>query len=203
MRSPWSAAGRRGHHDYRLALVGRCRADWIAQLDAFLRDEPHPGLFTGRASGGRNPELAAALEACAFSRDRDGAVIPALPAEDEKRADGLALLATLYIQGRVDRLGSARPDGPLRPAPFLSLAARAVLVGALRCVARHRHGRSSRREPRNPRPGVDSVRCAPRRRPNDAPAWCLTCKNDSGRSCRSSPARSIPSGRSTPAGSTR
>ncbi len=95
----WSAAGRRGHHEHRIALVGCCRADWIAQLDAFLRDEPHPGLLTGRALGGPNPELAAALEDGTFPLDRKGAVIPSLPIGNERRAELLAVLATLYTKG--------------------------------------------------------------------------------------------------------
>jgi amino acid adenylation domain-containing protein len=95
----WSAAARRGHHEYRLAVIGRSRAEWIAQLDAFLRGEEHAGLFTGRALGGRHPELAVALEAGLITLDRHGVIIPALPPAESQRTERLEAIARLYTMG--------------------------------------------------------------------------------------------------------
>jgi len=54
----FTAAARRGHHDHRLALVGRTASDLIDQLERFLQGERlHPGA-TGRVIGGRRPRIA-------------------------------------------------------------------------------------------------------------------------------------------------
>jgi amino acid adenylation domain-containing protein len=94
-----SAAARRGHHEYRLALVGRSRADWIAQLDAFDRGDLHSGLFIGRAFGGRHPELAAALAGCGFPVQNDGKIIPSLGSGVQERREQIESLAVLYTKG--------------------------------------------------------------------------------------------------------
>lgn len=54
----YTAALRRSHHDYRLALVGHSRQEMIAKLDAFLAGESSAGLFTGRKMVGDQPRLA-------------------------------------------------------------------------------------------------------------------------------------------------
>ncbi len=112
----YSAAARRGHHDFRLALVGCCRADWVAQLDAFLRGEPHAGLRTGRAFGGRHPDLTALPEGYSFARGRNGVVIPSLGPGDEGRTERLESVAVLYTQG-----GSIAWDQLEPPARFVRL----------------------------------------------------------------------------------
>ncbi|HSK64712.1 MAG TPA: type I polyketide synthase, partial [Pyrinomonadaceae bacterium] len=47
----YSASVRRAHHRERVAVVGKTAAELRAQLEAFLRDEPAPGVFSGRAGG--------------------------------------------------------------------------------------------------------------------------------------------------------
>ena len=46
----YSASVRRAHHRERVAVVGKTAAELRAQLEAFLRDEPAPGVFSGRAA---------------------------------------------------------------------------------------------------------------------------------------------------------
>lgn len=52
----YSASQRRSHHDHRLALVARSKAEAIANLDAFLADEPRPGISSGRTLLGDRPQ---------------------------------------------------------------------------------------------------------------------------------------------------
>ncbi len=47
----YSASLRRSHHDHRLALVAHSKDEAVAQLDAFLADEPRAGTSTGRVAG--------------------------------------------------------------------------------------------------------------------------------------------------------
>jgi acyl transferase domain-containing protein len=54
----YSAALRRSHHDYRLALVGASRQEMIEKLDAFLAGEASAGLVTGRKLVGDLPRMA-------------------------------------------------------------------------------------------------------------------------------------------------
>jgi acyl transferase domain-containing protein/NAD(P)-dependent dehydrogenase (short-subunit alcohol dehydrogenase family)/acyl carrier protein len=49
----YTAAVRRTHHPYRLALVASDRPSLVDGLEAFLRDEGRPGMSTGRAESGR------------------------------------------------------------------------------------------------------------------------------------------------------
>lgn len=44
----YAASQRRSHHDHRLTLVAHSKAETIANLDAFLADEPRLGTSTGR-----------------------------------------------------------------------------------------------------------------------------------------------------------
>lgn len=44
----YSASQRRSHHDHRLTLVAQSKTEAIANLDAFLADEPRLGTSTGR-----------------------------------------------------------------------------------------------------------------------------------------------------------
>ncbi|MEO6809431.1 MAG: amino acid adenylation domain-containing protein, partial [Isosphaeraceae bacterium] len=53
----YSASNRRGHHDHRLALVAVDADDAVTGLDAYFRDEAHPGLSIGRKPQGRGPGL--------------------------------------------------------------------------------------------------------------------------------------------------
>jgi acyl transferase domain-containing protein len=48
----WSAAVHRTHHEHRLALTGRSRADLAAKLDAFAAGETVPGMAVGRKMRG-------------------------------------------------------------------------------------------------------------------------------------------------------
>ncbi|MEK7326261.1 MAG: beta-ketoacyl synthase N-terminal-like domain-containing protein, partial [Chloroflexota bacterium] len=43
----YTASLRRTHHEYRLAVAGRSRAELVEQIDAFLKDESRPGLSSG------------------------------------------------------------------------------------------------------------------------------------------------------------
>lgn len=53
-----SGAGvRRDHHDNRLAVVARSAEEAIAGLDAFLHEEKHSGVFSGRRVPGRRSRL--------------------------------------------------------------------------------------------------------------------------------------------------
>ncbi len=52
----YSASQRRSHHDHRLALVARSKAGAIANLDAFLADEPRLGTSSGRTLLGDRPQ---------------------------------------------------------------------------------------------------------------------------------------------------
>ena len=179
----WSAAGRRGHHDYRLALVGCCRADWIAQLDAFLHDEPHVGLFSGRALGGRNPELAAALEACTLRRDRDGAMVPITSSLENEEPGGVARDAGDAVhQGLPDRLG---PSSTHRPASsgFHPIAGNASDSGGGRASVAWHHFRRRGPKPRSAAHarGATSMRAQRASRAEGLLDSCFTCKNDSGR----------------------
>ncbi len=54
----YSAALRRSHHSYRLALVGISRQELINKLDAFLSGDASAGLATGRKMVGDTPRLA-------------------------------------------------------------------------------------------------------------------------------------------------
>lgn len=44
----YSASQRRSHHDHRLALVAHSKTEAVANLTAFLADEPRSGISTGR-----------------------------------------------------------------------------------------------------------------------------------------------------------
>ncbi len=50
-----AAALRRTHHQHRMACVGQSRSELIEALHAFIDDDPHPGLVTGRCLEGRTP----------------------------------------------------------------------------------------------------------------------------------------------------
>ncbi|HKM52304.1 MAG TPA: beta-ketoacyl synthase N-terminal-like domain-containing protein, partial [Isosphaeraceae bacterium] len=50
-----TAGARRGHHDYRLALVVSSRDEVVEALDAYRRGEPHLSSITGRRLSGRRP----------------------------------------------------------------------------------------------------------------------------------------------------
>ena len=50
-----TAGARRGHHDYRLALVASSRDEVVEALDAYRRGEPHLSSLTGRRLSGRRP----------------------------------------------------------------------------------------------------------------------------------------------------
>jgi myxalamid-type polyketide synthase MxaE and MxaD len=54
----YSASRRRGHHDHRLALVGRSAADMVETLGAFQRGETRSGLWSGRKRSSRRRKLA-------------------------------------------------------------------------------------------------------------------------------------------------
>lgn len=54
----YSAALRRSHHDYRLALVGSSRQEMIDKLDVFLAGEAQAGISSGRKMVGDTPRLA-------------------------------------------------------------------------------------------------------------------------------------------------
>jgi acyl transferase domain-containing protein/NADPH:quinone reductase-like Zn-dependent oxidoreductase/SAM-dependent methyltransferase/NADP-dependent 3-hydroxy acid dehydrogenase YdfG/acyl carrier protein len=54
----YSAGVRRTHHDHRLAVVTNSVTDLLEHLNAFDRNEPRPGMITGRRSSGRRPKLA-------------------------------------------------------------------------------------------------------------------------------------------------
>jgi acyl transferase domain-containing protein len=45
----YTAGVRRGHHDYRLAVAGRSREEFAAQLEAYLAGETRRGMASGRA----------------------------------------------------------------------------------------------------------------------------------------------------------
>lgn len=51
----YTASQRRSHHDYRLAVTGRTKAELVEQLDAFLADEARTGVQTGRAAAQKPP----------------------------------------------------------------------------------------------------------------------------------------------------
>ena len=53
----YSAAQRRTHHDHRLGLVAGSKDEAIAQLDAFLSDEPRQGVVSGRTPLNERPKL--------------------------------------------------------------------------------------------------------------------------------------------------
>ena len=54
----YTAGGRRGHHDHRLAIVATSRDEIIEALDSFRRGEPHLSSVQGRRLPGRRPRLA-------------------------------------------------------------------------------------------------------------------------------------------------
>lgn len=54
----YTAAIRRTHHDHRLAVVARTRAEAADQLDAFIRGEAVRGVTSGHAVGGARPLVA-------------------------------------------------------------------------------------------------------------------------------------------------
>ncbi len=47
----YTAGVRRAHHDHRLAVAGGSREQLAEHLEAFLRDEPRPGMHSGRKKG--------------------------------------------------------------------------------------------------------------------------------------------------------
>lgn len=55
----YSASQRRSHHDYRLALTVHSKAEAVANLEAYLADEPRAGTTSGRTPpGGGRPQIA-------------------------------------------------------------------------------------------------------------------------------------------------
>ncbi|HZR44713.1 MAG TPA: type I polyketide synthase [Ktedonobacteraceae bacterium] len=54
----YSASQRRSHHDHRLALVVHSKAEAVAHLEAFLADEPRPGISAGRMPLNERPRTA-------------------------------------------------------------------------------------------------------------------------------------------------
>ncbi len=52
----YTASMRRNHHDYRLAMAGQSVQDFIEGLQAFLNDEKHPGLSSGKVIAARKSE---------------------------------------------------------------------------------------------------------------------------------------------------
>lgn len=53
----YSAAKRRTHHEYRLAISAYTKEEFIRKLDAFLADENQMGVSVGRAVAGKNQKL--------------------------------------------------------------------------------------------------------------------------------------------------
>jgi phthiocerol/phenolphthiocerol synthesis type-I polyketide synthase C len=51
----YTAGARRGHHDHRLAVVGRSPAELSESLAAYRQGAPHPGLCVGHSRPGRRP----------------------------------------------------------------------------------------------------------------------------------------------------
>jgi amino acid adenylation domain-containing protein len=92
----YSAGARRGHHEYRLALVAQSATEAVEALDAFLHGSPHTSLARGRVRPGRGSQD---LEVPALALPRPG---------EEGRATLLRALAVLYVQGQEidwERLG--------------------------------------------------------------------------------------------------
>jgi acyl transferase domain-containing protein/selenocysteine lyase/cysteine desulfurase len=54
----YTAAVRRSHHEYRLAVEVGSREELLDRLEAFLRGEERPGLFSGHVLPSRHPRLA-------------------------------------------------------------------------------------------------------------------------------------------------
>jgi acyl transferase domain-containing protein len=54
----YSASLRRSHHDHRLTLVAHSKAEAIVHLDAFLTEQPHSSITTGRVPTNGRPKLA-------------------------------------------------------------------------------------------------------------------------------------------------
>jgi acyl transferase domain-containing protein/NADPH:quinone reductase-like Zn-dependent oxidoreductase/NADP-dependent 3-hydroxy acid dehydrogenase YdfG/acyl carrier protein/SAM-dependent methyltransferase len=50
----YTASMRRNHHDYRLAIAGQSVVDFVQGLQAFLNDEKHPGLSSGKIIATKN-----------------------------------------------------------------------------------------------------------------------------------------------------
>lgn len=53
----YTAGARRGHHDYRLALVGDSQAAMFESLAAYRQNETHPGLAVGHCRPGSPPAV--------------------------------------------------------------------------------------------------------------------------------------------------
>ncbi len=53
----FTAARRRGHHDHRLAVVARDRADLAERLKSWIADDPRAGTSSGRRLPNRGPKL--------------------------------------------------------------------------------------------------------------------------------------------------
>lgn len=54
----YSASMRRSHHDYRLAIAARTKAEVTEKLDAFLEDRPLAGVVSGRVPPSGRPKVA-------------------------------------------------------------------------------------------------------------------------------------------------
>ncbi|MGH7311990.1 MAG: type I polyketide synthase, partial [Candidatus Rokuibacteriota bacterium] len=53
----YTASARRTHHDHRLAVVARSRAELVEHLQAFIQDETRPGLSSGRRLADRQRKV--------------------------------------------------------------------------------------------------------------------------------------------------
>src|SRR5262249_54641703 len=129
----YTAGARRGHHDYRLALVVSNREEMIEALDSFRRGEPHVASAQGRRLPGRRPGIAFVFSGPGgLWRSAGRALFPREPAFRTaiERCDailsrhlGWSTAAELSAEGSPSRLGDPTVDRPVQFALQVALAA--------------------------------------------------------------------------------
>lgn len=115
----FTCGARRGHYDYRLALVARSWAEVEDGLDAFFKGETRPGMSHRRRASGRWPKVAFVFSGQGSQREQMGRQLleqePVFRAKIEecdalfRRHSGWSLVEQIYSVSRIDETEVTQP----------------------------------------------------------------------------------------------
>jgi 3-oxoacyl-[acyl-carrier-protein] synthase II len=104
----YTASVRRSHHEYRLAVVGTSRQEFVENLEAFLQGRLPVGVFSCRKATAECDELeesgqiggrAELVSKYLRHHDQQGSVFTTLPTQEKEQLSAIEALGILYVRG--------------------------------------------------------------------------------------------------------